>query len=95
VLEPGRPSENTLNVLARAVQLAPQVRNLRMMAAVTFMRAGDADEEVRALLEPLLNDPHGGRLTTQAQAMIARLDGKEPPAAAEPAAEDGEEDEGA
>lgn len=94
VLERGTPSENTLNVLARAVQLAPQVRNLRMMAAVTYMRAKDTDEEVRALLEPLLNDPHGGPMTTQAQAMMARLDGKEPPSVQTEAAEEGEDEEG-
>lgn len=94
VVERGPPSENTLNVLARAVQLAPQVRELRMMAAVTFQRAGDADEEVRALLEPLVSDPHGGRMTAQAQAMMARLDGKEaPPAAAPEAGEEGEDGE--
>jgi hypothetical protein len=96
VLERGTPSENTLNVLARAVQLAPQVRDLRMMAAVTYMRAGADNEEVRHFLEPLLSDPHGGRMTTQAQAMIARMDGKAPPtaAAAEPAVEEEGEDGG-
>jgi hypothetical protein len=90
--EPGPPSENTLNVLARAVQLAPQVRELRMMAAVAFDRTPGAVEEVRHLLEPLLGDPHGGALTTRAQAMVARLDGKPPPTPAEP--DPPEEEEG-
>lgn len=89
--EPGPPSENTLNVLVRAVQLAPQVRELRMMAAVAFERTPGAGEEVRHLLEPLLGDPHGGALTTRAQAMIARLDGKPPPVPAEPDPEEEEE----
>lgn len=89
--EPGPPSENTLNVLVRAVQLAPQVRDLRMMAAVAFERTPGAEEEVRHLLEPLLGDPHGGALTTRAQAMIARLDGKPAPAVPEPAADEEEQ----
>ena len=75
----------------RAVQLAPQVRDLRMMAAVAFERTPGAEEEVRHLLEPLLGDPHGGALTTRAQAMIARLDGKAAPAVPEPAADEEEE----
>jgi hypothetical protein len=94
VLERGTPSENTLNVLARAVQLAPQVRDLRMMAAVTYMRANADKDEIRHFLEPLLSDPHGGRLTTQAQEMIARLDGQAPPATspADAAEAEGEEE---
>lgn len=86
--EPGPPSENTLNVLTRAVQLAPQVRDLRMTPAIAFNRTPGAEDEVRDLLEPLLGDPHGGALTTRAQAMIAKLDGKAPSTQAEPAADD-------
>ena len=48
---------------------------------------------MRHLLEPLLGDPHGGALTTRAQAMIARLDGKEAPAVADPSAAGEDEDE--
>lgn len=91
--DPGPPTENTLNVLVRAVQLAPQVRDLRMMAAIAFQRAPDGEDEVRHLLEPLLGDPHGGALTTRAQAMIARLDGKEAPDLVADEATDAEEDE--
>jgi hypothetical protein len=88
----GPPTENTLNVLIKAVQLAPQVRDLRMMAAVALDRTPGAEEEVRNMLEPLLGDPHGGALTTRAEAMIAKLDGKAPPP--EPPAKEGEDEEG-
>ncbi|PVM83860.1 hypothetical protein DDF62_22900 [Caulobacter radicis] len=72
----GKPTENTLNVLARAVELAPQQPNIRMLAATTFMAAGSFDE-ARFFLEPAANNPHGGGLAAAAQKLLDQIDAKE------------------
>lgn len=72
----GKPTENTLNVLARAVELAPQQPNIRMMAGSTFMEAGNFDE-ARFFLEPAANNPHGGGYATAAQKLLDQIDAKE------------------
>ncbi|PXA73794.1 hypothetical protein DMC25_26040 [Caulobacter sp. D4A] len=81
----GKPTENTLNVLARAVELAPQQASIRMTAGQTFMEAGHYDE-ARFFLEPAANNPHGGGLAAAAQKLIDQIDAKEAAAAAKPAA---------
>lgn len=57
--EPSYPSDNVLNVLLKAQQLAPQVSQFRIAAADALMRRERFDEAV-AMVEPVLNDPHGG-----------------------------------
>ena len=57
--EPGFPSDNVLNVLLKAQRLAPQVGQFRIAAADALMRRERFDEAV-AMVEPVLNDPHGG-----------------------------------
>lgn len=57
--EPSYPSDNVLNVLLKAQQLAPQVGQFRMAAADALMRRERFDEAV-AMVEPVLNNPHGG-----------------------------------
>jgi predicted Zn-dependent protease len=90
----GEPSENTLNALGKAVELAPQVESIRLTAASALLRRGSS-EEVRVLLEPIANNPHGGPVTARAQAILASVD-KNDAAAAAAAAEsqgpDGEQD---
>lgn len=87
----GEPSENTLNVLIRAVQLAPQVRGSRLNAASALI-AVKADQEARDMLEPLLNDPHSSTVTKQARALLARLEGREPDVGTEAAGDDDDEE---
>jgi len=81
----GKPTENTLNVVARAVELAPQQPTLRMTAGQTFMEAG-AYEEARYFLEPAANNPHGGGFATAAQKLLDQINAKEAAAGAKPAA---------
>jgi hypothetical protein len=57
--EPGFPSDNVLNVLLKAQQLAPQVGQFRIAAADALIRRDRFDEAV-VMVEPVLNDPHGG-----------------------------------
>jgi len=64
--EPGYPSDNVVNVLLRAVQLAPQVASFRMAAADALMRR-DRFDEATVLVEPVLNDPHAGPERIQAR----------------------------
>lgn len=72
----GKPTENTLNVLARAVELAPQQPVIRLMAGNTFMEAGNLDE-ARFFLEPAANNPHGGGYATAAQKILDQISAKE------------------
>jgi len=57
--EPGYPSDNVVNVLLRAQELAPQVAPFRMAAADALMRRGRFDEAA-AMVQPVFNDPHAG-----------------------------------
>lgn len=64
--EPNYPNDNTVNVLLRAQQLAPQVTAFRVAAADALMRR-DRFDEAAVLLEPVFNDPHAGPEATQAK----------------------------
>lgn len=57
--EPGYPSDNIVNVLLRAQQLAPQVGQFRLAAADALMRR-DRFDEAAVMVEPVFNDPHAG-----------------------------------
>jgi len=61
--------ENTLSVLLRAQQLAPQVAWLRFQAAVALMRNKEF-ASAAALLGPLAADPHGGRGAEHARKLL-------------------------
>ncbi|WP_156398377.1 hypothetical protein [Caulobacter sp. Root1455] len=65
--EAGYPSDNVVNVLLRAEQLAPQVAAFRLAAADALMRR-DRFEEAAAILEPVFNNPHAGPERLQARA---------------------------
>lgn len=65
--EAGYPSDNVVNVLLRAQQLAPQVAAFRLGAADALMRR-DRFDEAAAILEPVFNNPHAGPEGQQARA---------------------------
>jgi hypothetical protein len=64
-------TENTLNVVLLAQQLAPQVAEIRLNAAQMLIRRR-AFADAIALLQPLLNDPHDRSSSAAAQALIDR-----------------------
>jgi tetratricopeptide (TPR) repeat protein len=85
--EPGPPSDNTINVLLDAHDLAPQVDEISFTAARVLMRR-ERYAEVVALLEPIAYAPHPGQWSQRAQAMLetAREHLSAPGPAAAPAA---------
>jgi hypothetical protein len=62
---PGYPSANDLAVLEQAFVLAPQLASARLN--------GERNDEAIVLLEPLVNDPHGG--SNYARALLLRAKG--------------------
>lgn len=58
--EPGYPTENTLNVLELASQLAPQVLAIRFTAGQALATRGRYADAIK-MLEPVANNPHGGK----------------------------------
>lgn len=75
-------SDNTVNVLLLAHELAPQVHEITMNAAGLLLARGRHDEAERLLL-PLSAHPHDAELAAAAQALLAaaRSRAKEAPAA--------------
>lgn len=67
--EPNYPSDNTLNVLELASQLAPQVQQIRFDTGEAMVNRGRFDDAIRQL-EPVANNPHGGKLAEQAAALL-------------------------
>lgn len=65
-------SPTAIDGLRRAVQLAPQVSELRFALGGEDLRGGD-EATARRTLAPLLNDPHSAEVRQAAQAL---LDGK-------------------
>jgi hypothetical protein len=80
----GFNSDNTMEIMLLARQLAPQVSELGMNAASLLMMRGNY-EEAEAILLPLASDPHSPGLAAAAQRQLAlaRAKGKEPEAEAE------------
>lgn len=76
--EPGYPSDNVVNVLLRAQQLAPQVSAFRLAAADALMRR-DRFEEAAVMLEPVFNNPHGGPERAQAKARFEQAKARRRP----------------
>jgi hypothetical protein len=71
-VEADYPSENTLNVLLKAVYLAPQVNEIRIVAAKAALARRQFDL-TRSLLKPVLSDPHAGPELATAKSLIAGL----------------------
>jgi hypothetical protein len=63
-------SDNSLNVLLLAHELAPQVTDLTMNAAVMLIRRGRYDEAL-GLLAPLASDAHNQGLAAAARALMS------------------------
>ncbi|MBI1686529.1 peptidase MA family metallohydrolase [Caulobacter hibisci] len=70
------PTENTLNVIYRAAEIAPQSPAIRLNAARLFMRAGRYSV-ARQMLAPIAANPHGGGQAKQASNILKDLEGKE------------------
>lgn len=70
---PDYPNDNDLDTLALAYDLAPQLPSIRLNLAATLAYRGRSDE-AKALLQPVLNDPHDRGSGTAARAIIARVD---------------------
>jgi len=86
-MTPDYPTDNTLTVLLKAHELAPQVAPIRLSAARALMKRGRFPAAI-ALLTPLANNPHGGALAEAAERLIAQARaGQLADAAAEPADE--------
>ena len=65
------PTDNDIETLRLAYELAPQLAGARFNLAATLIYAGRKDEGI-ALLSPLVNDPHNAGAATAARDMIAR-----------------------
>ena len=68
----GKFGDRELDVLLRAVELAPQVSYNAMLAARALIARGDRDR-ARSLLTPIANNPHGGAMADRAGHILARL----------------------
>lgn len=82
--EAGWPTENTLNIITLAYDLAPQVSQVRMLYAEMLI-ARKQWPEARVVLQPTANNPHGGAGAVQARAMLIRVEAELAKAAAKPA----------
>ena len=67
------PTKNAVFGLLTALQLAPQDRSLRMMAAFQLLRDGRSADARNALV-PIAFDPHGGGMSKAAAGILAKLD---------------------
>ncbi|ADG11638.1 conserved hypothetical protein [Caulobacter segnis ATCC 21756] len=66
------PSENTLNVISRAAEIAPQASLIRMTAARLFIQAREY-EAACEMLAPVAGNPHGGARARYAAQLMAEL----------------------
>ena len=77
LMETGNMNENSANVFVLAHQLAPQVGEISISTASALISLGKREEAI-ALLQPVANNPHAGKLSERAQAMIDGLQGIAP-----------------
>lgn len=66
---PGPMNEGDLNVLARALELAPQSQEVRFLLASQLIESEQFDAAL-VTLRPLLYDPHNGEAAAQAREMF-------------------------
>lgn len=76
--EPHYVSDNTLNILLLARELAPQVSEITLTAAHLMMSRG-AFEDAEALLAPLASDVHRGSMALTARALLEAAKNRQPP----------------
>ncbi len=79
------PTPVAMDGLGRAIELAPQVSDLRFMFANQLMR-DKKPEQARATLEPLLNDPHSADIRKLAHLILGDAPANEPAPADPPKA---------
>ena len=72
-LDPHYPSDNALQALLISFKQAPQVATIRMETAHALIARGKK-AEARALLQPLVNDPHGGGAAEAAKALLKSIE---------------------
>lgn len=70
---PDYPTDNDIGTLGLAYELAPQLPSIRLNLAAALVYKGRVDE-AKALLQPVLNDPHDRGSGMAARAIIARAD---------------------
>jgi hypothetical protein len=70
--DPDYPSENTLNVLMLAAELAPQVYGIRVEAARGLILRKRFDEAIE-MLTPVANSPHGGGAAEAAKTLLRQI----------------------
>jgi tetratricopeptide (TPR) repeat protein len=68
-VEPVFPSENDLNALLLAKELAPSFADLSMQTGLALLARGRREEAMR-VLAPVANDPHGGHMSAFAKALV-------------------------
>lgn len=66
------PSQNVLEVLLRAHDLAPQVDEISIMAGQALIRKRRYDEAA-VILQPVANNPHGGGAAQAAQSLLKQI----------------------
>ena len=71
-LQPDYPNDNTIALLEEAEVRAPQVADIRLRLAQSYVIKKRYDEAI-LLLTPLANDPHGRGGAEQAQDMLRRI----------------------
>lgn len=68
---PGYPTENDLQTLVLAAELAPQLPSVRMKAARGLMHHGQHVQAI-LLLRPIANDPHGGSNLSAVRTLLSQ-----------------------
>jgi len=71
--DPDYPSDNTLNVLMLAAELAPQVYDIRVEAARGLILRKRFDEAIEQLT-PVANSPHGGGAAETAKGLLKQIE---------------------
>jgi len=73
VMEGVRPTENAIEALHYASDLAPQDAAVRMGSSIAYLNERKL-KEAKSTLTPIAYDPHGRELSQIARAMIERID---------------------
>lgn len=81
--EEGWPTDNTLNIITLAYDLAPQVTNVRMLYAEMLI-ARKQWALARVVLQPTANNPHGGTAALQARGLLIKVEAELAKAAGKP-----------
>jgi uncharacterized protein HemY len=69
-IAPGYPTDNDLNVLLAAEEYAPQVDQVRLLAAQALVNKGIYQQAIE-ILAPVASNPHGGERSRPARELLA------------------------